>query len=226
MANAQIKRVMLLFSLILSLYLITGSVSQNYVHSIDSLGMSTIEETTDISSFINLFPQGSLTNISAACKNTQALSCSLNDTILSMRLTIPSENNYYSYESDSGFPIITNTFILERLPTELFDERVNAILAKAGVSEGKGISSPIDFRENESNKLKAEAYAQSGISMNYTLVMPNGKRSSYDVVKLLEESKPIVIITQELNLWLLSLVLGLAVLVAFAFSFFRMKKKK
>lgn len=142
-----------------------------------------------------------------------------------MGLQIPSDNSYYTFTKEYGF-FTTTTLTINRVPTDRFDASINRILSKAGVSSGEGSATALDLNDKKGNSVKAAAFKEAGITINYSITMPGGTAQSFDLVALLEDSKPIVLAESELNYWLLSLIIGVIVLAAFAYSFFGGKKVK
>lgn len=211
------KRILPLFIMLL---LLTGSVIQTYHHKSDFLGNAVIEEKRDISLFIDLLPDVTVEDIKAVCESYSDLNCRVEGAFLTMEVRLEPRNAYYSLETDYGFPFSTTTMTIERIPNDLFDEQINDILEKTDLKSGEGTTRPIDLRDKQSNKAIAAAYRQAGLEAQYTIEMPNGEIRTYDLVELLEDSKPITIRTTELNLWLIILAVGLVALALVSWSFF------
>ena len=209
--------------LLLVCLLLTGS-TQVYNQRVDSLGNSVIEEKQDMSIFLSLLPDGALDDITAVCSSYGDLECQVEGTTITMVVQVQPDNSYYTLKTDNGLPFIMTTFTLDKIPTDAFDSRINEVLAKAGLSSGKSSSSSIDLNDVEGNRAKADAFRASDISVEYNIIMPNGQASKYDLVELLIDSKPIVIQTYELNIWLIILILGIGALGYLAYTFFGKKR--
>ena len=210
--------------LLLVLLLLTGS-TQVFNQRVDTLGSSVIEEKQDMSIFLSLLPSSALGDISAVCSSYSDLECTMEGTTITMVVHVQPDNAYYTLKTDHGFPFSSTTLTLNNIPTDAFDSRINEVLAKAGLSSGKSSSSSIDLNDVEGNRAKADAFQASDISIEYNIMMPNGQVSKYDLVALLSDSKPIVIQTYELNIWLFILILGIGALGYLAYSFFGKKRR-
>jgi hypothetical protein len=194
--------------------------SQTYTHKIDTLGDSIIEEKRDMSLFLNLLPQTAATDIEIICQIYSELDCLIENNSLIMRVNVPENNQYYSLETDYGFPFTKASLKINRIPTNLFDSRINSILQKANLTEGAGNSRPIDLRDKENNLALSNALLDAEIESNYIIIMPNNERSEMNLVTLLSDSKPIEVESYSLNLWLIFLILGIGAVVGLSYSFF------
>jgi hypothetical protein len=206
--------------------LLTGSVTQVYTHKVDALGDSRITESRDISFFLSILPEDALTRIDSICQLNSSLGCSLQNTTLTMTLDLERGNGYYTLTTDNGFPFVTTTLTINKIPTDLFDERINSILLYTKLVSDEGSTQPIDLTEKSANKAKAAALKASGFVVTYSIEMPNKQVSNYDLVEILEDSKPIVVQTQEINSWTIVLVLGIGLLAFVTYMFFGNKRSK
>jgi len=216
------KKILLL---LLVFALVFAGPTQTYVQKVDASGASSFEERREMATFLQLLPPGALKKIIDTCIVDSSLACSVNGTVITMGLQIPSDNSYYTFTKEYGF-FTTTTLTINRVPTDRFDASINRILSKAGVSSGEGSATALDLNDKKGNSVKAAAFKEAGITINYSITMPGGTAQSFDLVALLEDSKPIVLAESELNYWLLSLIIGVIVLAAFAYSFFGGKKVK
>lgn len=206
--------------LFIVLILLTGSITQTYTQSTDSLGVSTVEEKRDLSPILQLFADSALSDIKSVCESYNSFNCVVEGTILTSQISINPVNDYYTLETDSGFPFTTTTLTIERIPTDLFDSKINSILEIAQLTSGKGSADPIDLNQVQENKAKAQALNQAGIVLIYSVMMPNGETSEHNLNEILQDSKPIIIKTQEINIGLIILILGVVVLGFLFWSFF------
>ena len=213
----------IVFLLLVSL-LLTGS-TQVYNQRVDALGNSMVEEKRDMSIFLSLLPSGALDDISAICSSYTNLECLVEGTTITMVVHVQPDNQYYSLKTDHGFPFSTTTFTLNKIPTDAFDSSINEVFVKANLSSGKSSSVPLDLNNVEGNRAKADALRASGITIEYNIMMPNGQLSTYNLVEVLGDSKPIVIQTYELNFWLIILLIGVGAVGYLAYSFFGNKRR-
>jgi hypothetical protein len=202
--------------------LLTGSITQTYNQKLDSLGNSKITESRDISFFLGLLPEGSLEKINTVCSTERNLDCSLENTTLTMSMEMDVDNNYYELETDNGFPFITTTLTINLIPTDLFDERINSILLSANLVSESESAKPIDL--TESNSARAAALRNSGFEVTYIVEMPNGEKTSFDLLSVYEDTKPIVVQTTELNTSLVLVAIGIILVVFVSASFFGKKR--
>jgi uncharacterized protein (UPF0333 family) len=215
----------LLVALLAACLLLTGS-TQTYVHTFDSSGKSFIEEKKDLSSYIQSYPNGSLDRLRNACSATPALGCSVDGTIMTLRLEMAPDSGYYTFKSEYGLPFITSTVTVEKIPSDQFDAALNRALVAVDLTTSRSSAKPLDLRDSATNAQLAAAWKSVGMNETYTIVMPDGHSETYDLVALLADSKPMAVAVQELNLGVLTLLAGVLVLAAFAGSFFFTKKKK
>ena len=214
---------LLIFLMILSIAFSAGS--QTYVHEVKFLGSSIIEEKRDLSIFLNLLPNNAVTNMEIVCQNYPELDCTIEDDALFMRVNVPEKNQYYTLISDYGLPFTTTSLTIERIPTDMFDARINAILLKANLTDGSGFSKSIDLKDKEANLALANALRDAGIESNYIVVMPNEERTEVNLINLLSDSAPINVKSYSLNLWLIFLILGIGGVVGLSYMFFSIKRR-
>jgi hypothetical protein len=214
-----------LFVLFLLFAVLAANAAQTYVQKMDTVGNAVVTEERDLSVFLQLFPSGSLEKIASTCASDPSLSCSVSGSMMTTTVDISPGSGYYSYTTEYGLPFATTILTINKLPTDLFDTSVDNVLNKAGLTSGKGSAQPIDLGDKVADAAIAEAWKGAGVSMNYTIVMPNGYTESYDVTGLLADSHPIIITTQEPDFGLIVLILGVIAMAAVAFSFFGMKMR-
>jgi hypothetical protein len=203
--------------------LLTGSVTI-YTHALDPSGSSVISKASDLTPVLQSYP-GSLDKIKDTCNVDPSLGCSVSGTEITISQPVAADNPYYTVSTEIGFPFITTTLTVDQVPVDLFDSALNRVLTSAGLTSSKSNAKPIDLRDKSRDALLADAWSQSGMQINYSVVMPNGQVSSYNIIALMADSAPIVVTTQEPNWGLIVLVIGVLVLAAFALSFLRQKKK-
>ncbi len=204
--------------------MLTGS-TQTYEHTFGQSGNSLIVETRDLTSYIQSYPQGALERLAGACAANPSLGCSVSG--VSMTTTIAmSPGGDYAFSSDYGIPFVTTTLTVSRIPSDQFDSALNRALVAADLTASGSSAKPLDLRDADANARLASAWKSVGMTKTYTVVMPNGYSKTYDVIALLEDSRPVTLVTQDLNFGFLVVALGVLVLGAFAASFFMDKRKK
>ena len=201
------------------------AASQAYTQKTDALGASLIEEKRDISLLLSLLSPNALADMEFVCLNYAELDCSIEENFIVMRVAVPPKNGYYTLSTDYGFPFTETTLAMNRLPTDLFDRKISSILLKANLSDNPGFAKPLDLKDREGNLALSNAMQASGITSEYTIIMPNGESETLDLVALLSDSAPIVKKSYTLNLWLIFLVLGIGVLAGLAYLFFGIKRR-
>jgi hypothetical protein len=214
-----------LFVLFLLFAVLAVNAAQTYVQKVDTVGNAVVTEERDLSVFLQLFPSGSLEKIANTCASDPSLSCSVSGSVMTTTIDMGSGSGYYSYTTEYGLPFATTTLTVNKLPTDLFDTSVDNVLNKAGLTSGKGSAEPIDLGDKVADAAIAEAWKGAGVSMSYTIVMPDGYSESYDVTELLANAHPITISTQEPDFGLIVLILGVIALAAVAYSFFGLKTR-
>ena len=208
----------ILFLMILSVAFSAGS--QTYAHEVDFLGSSTIEEKRDLSLFLNLLPKTAVTDMEIVCQTYAELDCAIDANSLVIRVNVPEKNSYYTLSTDYGIPFTTTNLTIDKIPTDLFDNRINSILKKANLTEGSGFSKPINLKNKEDNLALSDALMNAGVDSNYIIVMPNGERSEVNMIELLSDSAPIVVTSYSLNLWLIFLIIGIGAVAGLSYMFF------
>ncbi len=149
---------------------------------------------------------------------------------------------YYEFTSDYGLPFITHTLTISKIPTDRFSSILDRILLGANVTSSSGGSSTaIDLHDNATNKGNAKVLRQLRANITYTIIMPmpvseaecgnlsgtvSGDQASFDLVDVLDQSKPIVVKSNEANLGYITVIAGVVIIIALAMSFMGSKAIK
>lgn len=233
---------------ILALLILTAFASaaldQSYAMSISRDGSSVISKSFNLALSSDGLDGDALGKISDICQSDSAVGCSVEGT----RLTISegfSPGEYYSFDAEYGLPSITYTVTLKKIPDDKFSLALDGLMRKAGALSGsQGTASPIDLGEEQKNRENAMFLRKFNANMTYMVLMPtnigyamagntsgmvSGESASFDLLSLMEESRPVVIKSSELNMGYLIILAAFVVLGALAVSFFKSKparKKK
>jgi hypothetical protein len=228
-----------IFAFLILTSLVSAALDQSYTMTVTREGNSEIVKSMDISVFTGEFGQGALDDVKALCEVDTELQCGVEGNVITITKSFrPGE--YYSFEADYGIPMSTYTMMLKKIPTDSFSVALDQILKRAGVVNGSegGSALPIDLREAEENQENAEFLRRFNANLSYEVIMPSGvgetstsgsKRGNsvtFDIVSLMEESKPVVIKSGELNMGYLIILGAALVLGGLAFSFFESKPVK
>ncbi len=215
----------LLVALLAVCLLLFGS-TQTYVQTFDSSGNSMIVEQKDMSSYLHSYPVGSLNRLAAACSASPSLGCSLNGTLMTLRIMLAPDSGYYAFQSRYGLPFVTSTATVDKIPSDLFDSALNQVFIATDLTNSSSSAKAVDLNDKATDARLSTAWKSVGINETYTIVMPNGYSETYDLVALLADAKPMTMTVQEPNLGAIVLIVGILVLAAFAASFFFTKQKK
>jgi len=229
---------LVLFALLALSLSVFATLDQEYVQNVSRNGSSTIQRTTDVAIFANQLTAQALQRMADLCAHDAELACSVD--VDAKRLTMSegfTSGGYHTYITDYGFPFITHTFTVSKVPTDKFSDSMGKLAQAAGV-EGAGAdgsASSIDLNDDRNNKANADLLRSIRANITYTIIMPigvseakagkvngivSGNAARFDLVEVIGESEPIVITSRELNLGYLVAVAGILVLVALAVSFF------
>jgi hypothetical protein len=231
--------------------LMFAAVDQTYIHDFSRDGSSKITKTSELSIFSAELTNASFANMKAVCDDGFRVDCSVDVAKKTVTITESfAPGGYYTFGSVYGLPDITHTLVIEKIPNDKFASALSKLLIAANVtdpSQGGGSVSPIDFEDELNNREAAAILRMIRANLTYTINMPydideavagnvtgnvSGKSVSFDLISLLEQSKPLMIRSRELNLGYIVLIFGILVIAALAFSFFwskpmkTMKKKK
>ncbi|HSB47383.1 MAG TPA: hypothetical protein VLD37_05190 [Candidatus Bilamarchaeum sp.] len=225
-----------------------AALDQSYIQSVSRDGTSTISKTSELTLFTTVLTNKSFASMKQACESGKNLDCIVDVKAKTVTITESfSPGGYYTYSSEYGIPEVAYTLTINKIPNDKFASSLSKLLIAANISgaaEGAGSVNPIDFEDEANNREAAGILRQIRANLTYTIVMPfdvdeahagnitgtvSGKTVTFDLVSLLQESKPIVVRSRELNLGYIVLFIGLIAVAALAFSFFwskPMKKKK
>ncbi len=232
---------------ILALLLISLSASaafdQSYVQVLDRDGSSAIQKTMQVAIFSQMTAQA-LSGMEQYCASLTAFNCSVDPVNKTVTINDSfSSGGYYEYTTDYGLPFVTHTLTIERIPTDRFSSLLDRLLAAGNVSGagGGGATAAIDLRDNATNVPNAAYLRQFGTNITYTVVMPadissatagnasasvSGRTATFDLVSVLSASKPIVVVSTELNLGYIVAIIGVLVIIGLAASFMGSKTVK
>ena len=225
--------------------LVSAGLDQSYIHVVDREGNSEITKTMDISAFMTDFEEGSMEKISDLCVEDPELRCSVEGKTITITESF-SPGEHYDFKADYGIPFITYTLTQKKIPTDTFSVSLDKLLRKAGVIEGgvEGSADAIDLYNEEENRENAGFLRRFNVNLSYQITVPtdideasagnvsgavDGPSATFDIVDLMEESRPVVIKNSELNMGYLVIIAAIVVLGALAYSFFKSKpqvKKK
>ena len=206
--------------------LLTGAIAQEYTHTMERDGDSTITKTFD-TTLLHGYDMGAIATV---CQSSE-YSCSVEDGKMSLAISLDKTNKHYQTESEYGLPFITYTLSLRTVPTDLFSEEMSRILVAAGYEEGPEIpATEIWTRDTE-----ATSVLRNFGDISYTVEMAGwitetnvGEISGSAVTFMFSEAyqteQNIIIKSQEINAGYLVLVVMAIVLMAFTLSFIKKKK--
>lgn len=231
--------------ILLAISLAWGAVDQSYVQNVFRDGSSVIQKTSELTIFSTQLGKDAFERMDAFCESGQDVNCSVDVAEKTITITEKFETGgYYSYSTEYGFPLITYSMVVGKIPNDRFASALSKVLVEANVtdpSQAGGSVDPIDFSDEQNNKEVARILRDIDANLTYVVVFPmpiseayaggvkgdiRGDSASFDLVTLLEESKPVTIRGSELNLGYIVLIIGLLVLAGLAFSFFYSKPRK
>jgi hypothetical protein len=222
-----------------------AAIDQSYVQTVHRNGTSSIEKTMEVAIFSDQFASDGLERMDAYCSKGKGIDCSVD--VEKKRVTITesfASGGYYAFSSDYGLPFITHTLVIDRIPSDRFATLFERLLIESNATPGLvsgGTVKPTDLGDEEANSEVVAALRLIQANITYTVVMPvavseagagnasgsiDGSSASFDLVEVLDASKPITVKSRELNLGYLVAIAGVVVLVALALSFFGMKPAK
>ncbi len=228
-----------IIALLIVMALSFATVDQSYVQVISADGTSTIQKTMDISIFSNQLHGSALQAMAAFCSSSTKESCSVD--IASKTLTIKealAPGNYYTIDTEYGFPFVTQTLAIQSIPNDMFGDSLNTILAAANIT-GSGVVQPLVMSGD--NNASVAALKMLNANFTYTVVMPasvstaasggygavvQGADAKFDLIQVLSQSQPMVIVTEQINSFVVVCIIGVIVLAALAYSFFSSRPSK
>jgi hypothetical protein len=219
-----------------------ASFDQTYVHQISRSGASTIERTADVSAFSSGLSEDAFDKMEDYCKNTIEIECSVDSDNRIVTIEDSFEvGSYYSFSADYGFPYTTYVLEISRVPTDRYSKLMESILVAIGeANESGALVSGMDLTNKEHNQAAAEAMKKLGVNLVYVVEMPtdvesaaagtvqgtiSGKTVTFDLVEVLAESEPMVIVSKEFDYGYLLAALGVIILILLAFMFVRTSKR-
>ncbi len=224
-----------LIVLLLLATLASGTFDQTYVQTLDQYGNSVIVKTQDLSVFSNSV---SFPALAEACAAMSSVQCSVTGQTMIITERFASNGGYYTYMTDGGFPLITNTLIINKVPNDVFGDDLARVLYAANVSGSGGQNSAIDLTAD--NKEVVSVLKQFKVKLTYIVDLQTGASEAsagnvtgsisgntvtFNLVDAMAAGQPIVIKSRELNVGAILLIIGVLVLVWLAYSFFVSSRK-
>jgi len=212
-----------------------ATFDQSYVQSVAGDGSSSIVKTQDLSVFSNAV---SFPALAATCAAMSSVQCSVSGQTMTITERLIPNGGYYTYMTDNGFPLITNTLIVNKVPNDLFGADLARVLYAANASSSGGQSIAIDLTAD--NRDVVSALKQFKVNLTYVVDLQTGATEAsagnvtgiiagntvtFDLVDVMASGQPIVIKSQQLNLGAIVLILGVAVIAWLAYSFFVTSRK-
>ena len=222
--------------------MLTGSVFQSYGQTVEREGNSVMIKTTDIGLMLGMLGGDVEQKLDAACSDP-SLGCSVSDGALVMQDSFTQKEGYYTYEADYGIPNIDYIVTVKKIPSDVFTEKLDGILFTAGLTNSttEGSVEPINLQDAEGNEGSVDFMRKTGLDISYVVIMPgsitgataggvsgaiDGNRAEFMLSQVLQESKPIVVKSSEINWGYIIVIAMVIVLLAFAVSFIKSKKKR
>jgi len=225
------KKIMLVF--LLAGILLTGAVTQTYTMEIEKTGEAQMTQSSDLSLY-DVGGSEMKAVIIAACKNiTSPYSCKTenNKMIISTDMT-PTEGGYV-FEANYGIVSTNYKLKINSVPLNKFNEAIE----KTGNIQSTGVGA-IDLTQN--NSQYSQAFRVVDLEMDYVVKMPgniesisagnvigkmNGNTGEIDLLKVMEEGKPIILTSSEINWSAIVFILGIVVVIGLAVSVIIKKNK-
>jgi hypothetical protein len=224
-----------LIVLLLLAALASGTFDQTYVQTLANDGSSVIVKTQDLSVFSNTV---SFPALAQACAAMSSVQCSVTGQTMTITERFAPNSGYYTYMTDGGFPLITNTLIINKVPNDVFGDDLTRVLDAANMSGSGGQNSDIDL--NADNKDVVSALKQFKVKLTYIVDLQTGASDAsagnvtgsiagnvvtFNLVDAMATGQPIVIRSRELNIGAIVLIIGVLVLAWLAYSFFVSSRK-
>src|SRR4030095_4638639 len=112
-----------------------AALDQSYVQNVSSTGSSTIVQGPEITIFSNIVTSECLANMDEVCNSTSKLDCSVD--VANKKITITENFNtggYYIFANDYGFPFVTHSMTITRIPTDRFSSSLEKLLILANAT--------------------------------------------------------------------------------------------
>jgi hypothetical protein len=219
-----------LIMLLLLAALASGTFDQTYLQTLAGNGSSVITKTQDLSVFSNSVSFPALAQVCAAMSSVH---CSVSGETMNITENFAPGGGYYTYTSDGGFPLITNTLVITKVPNDVFGNDLAKVLVAANLTSAGGSSSAIDLTAD--NGAVVSALRQFDVNLTYIVDLQtvpsaaysgnvtgsiSGDAVAFNLVDAMASGQPIVIKSQELNIGALALIIGVVVLAGLAYAFF------
>ena len=114
--------------LLLLAALASGTFDQTYVQTLADNGSSVIVKTQDLSVFSGSV---SFPALSRACADLTNVQCLVSGQTMMISDSFAPDGSYYTYASDGGFPFITRTLLISRVPNDVFGADLSKVLDAA-----------------------------------------------------------------------------------------------
>ncbi|MBI5224186.1 hypothetical protein HY990_07240 [Candidatus Micrarchaeota archaeon] len=228
----------LLLAALLCGTILAGSYDQQYQQHVGLNGASKIVKKTTAQSLGAILTPQEIINAAQIC-GTSRNDCFINESQNTMITTIEltSENNYYTFETDYGFPFIEHHLVMRKLPTDKFGTvmatLINAVKPDLQLEPSERVD--LDANNTENGKL----LKQIGVNISYEIIMPgsayvatggaeltNEGTAKFELSKVLEQGGSMEVRSREPNWSYIAAIAGIAVLSAFAASFYLEREKK
>lgn len=240
--------------ILFSILFLGGCISQTYHQKVDYEGKSVISNVIDLSSIKGYFNQlgfdseeqfsSNITSFSIdACakitKKDKTIDCTVADATITLRRNFTSKDGYYTFSVIEGVPYKVYRLTVNKIPVDRFGKAAQG-LKFLSYSE-PGMVNPIDLKKKEDNAISAQGFgAIPGFSFVYQAEVPgeitsayagdykatvSGSTASFDLVKVMGNSSPLIVESRELNVLLLVVGFGFAILVILAAMFFTGRKR-
>jgi hypothetical protein len=224
-----------LIILLLLAALASGTFDQTYIQTMANDGSSVMVKTQDLSVFSNSVSFPALVQ---ACAALTSVRCAVSGQTMNITENFTPNGNYYTYGSDGGFPLITDTLVITKVPNDVFGNDLAKVLAAANQTGSGGQNSAIDLTAD--NGAVVSALKQFDVNLTYIVNLQttpsqasagnvtgtiSGDRVTFNLVDVMATGRPIVIKSQELNVGALVLIIGVVVLAVLAYAFFVTSRK-
>lgn len=214
----------------------SATMDHTYIQKIDEKGNSIFTRVTKG----EVFPEGSNQSaIEQICSEKVVANCKINQSSQTTQIIINMKESegYYSIDTDYGFPFITHTIKIEKIPTDKISEEMITILKQSGFTKRIQPASAVDLLAD--NRESARALKEFQTNIQYELTVPGlineasfaeeavefqGEKVTIDFVKLLEKPGELKIVSSEMNWAYISAAIAILVIVAFGASFVFDKK--
>jgi len=231
-----------ILALLLLSMLMSGAIEQTFVHTMSSDGNSTMAKTMDISLFATQLPGSAMQKVESYCRSGGGIVCTMNagTKVLGITETLR-PGGYYTYTADYGLPFVTYTLTVSSLPNDVFAADIDNILRDANVTtRGSAAVKALDLTDKTGNAESLPVLKRLKANLTYTVTMPaaiaeakagkvkgsvSGPTASFDLLDVMGEGAPIVVVSRELNSFTLVAILAVLTVGAMSYSFFFPKKK-